>query len=43
MKLNSKKINYVSFDIVKTKLPDDVYDFCIDPGHGGSDPGAVGN
>lgn len=39
--INSKKINYVSFDIIKTELPDDVYDISIDPGHGGVDSGAV--
>lgn len=26
-----------------TQLPKDVYDIVVDPGHGGADPGAVGN
>ena len=32
---------YWDIDIKETKLPDDVYDFVIDPGHGGVDSGAV--
>ncbi len=36
----SNKRNYVEFKIEKTKLPDDVYDITIDPGHGGKDVGA---
>ena len=34
--------NYVNFVIKKSKLPDNVYDISIDPGHGGKDPGAIG-
>ena len=34
--------NYVNFVIKKEKLPEDVYDISIDPGHGGKDPGAIG-
>ena len=33
--------NYWDIDIKETKLPEDVYDFVIDPGHGGVDSGAV--
>ncbi len=33
---------YVNFKIKKTKLPEDVYDISIDPGHGGRDVGAIG-
>lgn len=36
----SNKRNYVEFKIEQTKLPDDVYDITIDPGHGGNDVGA---
>lgn len=36
-----KKIPYMQIKSTKTKLPDEVYDISIDPGHGGSDPGAV--
>ncbi len=32
--------NYIEFNIKDTKLPSDVYDITIDPGHGGYDPGA---
>lgn len=32
---------YIKFNIAKTKLPPNVYDISIDPGHGGSDPGAI--
>lgn len=35
------KIPYMNFDVEKVKLPSNVYDIAIDPGHGGSDPGAV--
>ena len=34
--------NYVNFIIENTKLPEDVYDISIDPGHGGRDVGAIG-
>jgi len=37
-----KNKNYVSFKIEQTKLPKDVYDISIDPGHGGTDSGAIG-
>lgn len=32
--------SYIEFNIKETKLPSDVYDITIDPGHGGYDPGA---
>lgn len=34
--------NYVRFLIKNSKLPQDVYDITIDPGHGGVDSGATG-
>lgn len=34
--------NYVNFIIKESKLPQNVYDISIDPGHGGKDPGAIG-
>lgn len=34
--------HYVNFVIKESKLPSDVYDISIDPGHGGKDPGAIG-
>ncbi len=34
--------NYINFVIKESKLPEDVYDISIDPGHGGRDPGAIG-
>ena len=34
--------NYINFKIKKSKLPEDVYDISLDPGHGGKDPGAIG-
>lgn len=34
------KINYWTIEIKEDKLPDDVYDIVIDPGHGGIDTGA---
>lgn len=39
--LENRKIPYVSLNVEKAKLPASVYDISIDPGHGGSDPGAV--
>ena len=39
-KYNDK--NYVNFVIKQSKLPKDVYDISIDPGHGGRDQGAIG-
>ena len=35
-----KEKDYLSFNISEEKLPNDVYDITIDPGHGGKDPGA---
>lgn len=37
---NEKNINYMLLDTKKSKLPKDVYDVVVDPGHGGSDNGA---
>ena len=34
-----EEIPTLRFKITETKLPDDVYDITIDPGHGGVDPG----
>ena len=34
--------NYINFIIKESKLPENVYDISIDPGHGGKDPGAIG-
>ena len=34
------EINYLEISIKETKLPSDVYDIVIDPGHGGIDTGA---
>ena len=39
--IEKKSYKYMKIDIESTKLPDDVYDIVIDPGHGGSDGGAV--
>lgn len=39
---NYKDKNYLEFKISNTKLPNDVYDITIDPGHGGKDIGASG-
>lgn len=38
--LEDKNINYMKIDVKNSKLPKDVYDIVIDPGHGGSDKGA---
>ena len=38
-----KSINYMFMDIKAAKLPKDVYDIVIDPGHGGGDKGAEGS
>jgi len=38
---NYKNKSYFKFVVKETKLPDDVYDITIDPGHGGNDSGAV--
>lgn len=35
-----QNINYWSINVEDTKLPEDVYDIVIDPGHGGIDTGA---
>ena len=43
--INFKEYNnkhYINFVIKESKLPKDVYDISIDPGHGGKDPGAIG-
>ena len=37
--LDGKKYNYLGLTIKEEKLPDDVYDFVIDSGHGGTDSG----
>ena len=34
-------IPYFKLNVAKVKLPESVYDVSIDPGHGGSDPGAT--
>ena len=40
-KIQNKEIPYINVLCKKTKLPEEVYDISIDPGHGGSDPGAI--
>lgn len=35
-----KTANYMAMEVKNSKLPKDVYDIVIDPGHGGSDNGA---
>lgn len=37
---NYNKKNYIKFEIKEEKLPRDVYDITIDPGHGGKDIGS---
>lgn len=39
--LDEGKKNYMNINIMETKLPEDIYDIVIDPGHGGKDGGAV--
>lgn len=36
----AKRLAYMQIQVKKEKLPKDVYDIVIDPGHGGSDNGA---
>lgn len=36
-------INYMQMEVKKAKLPKEVYDIVVDPGHGGSDNGAEYN
>lgn len=36
-----KEYQYMKLEVVDVKLPDNVYDVVIDPGHGGNDPGAI--
>ncbi len=38
--LDDRDIEYMQIEARKSKLPKDVYDIVIDPGHGGSDTGA---
>ena len=38
--IDNKNINYTNINIKQSKLPNDVYDITIDPGHGGIDSGA---
>lgn len=40
-KSNDEDVSYIKFSVAKSKLPTSVYDISIDPGHGGSDPGAI--
>ena len=40
-KSNDEEASYIKFSVAKAKLPTSVYDISIDPGHGGSDPGAI--
>lgn len=39
--LNGILVTYMNLTVKEAKLPIDVYDIVIDPGHGGNDPGAV--
>lgn len=41
-KKTEHEIPLCTLNIVKTTLPEEVYDFAIEVGHGGDDPGAVG-
>lgn len=38
--INDKNIKYTNITIKNSKLPNDIYDITIDPGHGGVDTGA---
>ncbi len=38
---NFMEYNFLKLDVERSKLPSDVYDIVLDPGHGGNDPGAV--
>ncbi|MBR3697648.1 MAG: N-acetylmuramoyl-L-alanine amidase [Clostridia bacterium] len=38
-KMNGKNYKYLSVKVLSNKLPEDVYDFVIDAGHGGKDVG----
>jgi len=40
-KSNDEDMSYIKFSVAKAKLPASVFDISIDPGHGGSDPGAI--
>lgn len=39
--LDGKKYSYLGVVVKEEKLPDDVYDFVVDSGHGGTDSGEV--
>lgn len=41
-KNDEKSVNYMFMDVKPSKLPRDVYDVVVDPGHGGADNGAEG-
>ncbi len=41
MKYDEKDIDYMKITSTDTILPDNVYDIVLDPGHGGTDPGAM--
>ena len=36
-----REYNFLKIDVRRSSLPNNVYDIILDPGHGGSDPGAV--
>lgn len=39
---DERNIKYMALEVKKSRLPKDVYDIVIDPGHGGADKGAKG-
>jgi N-acetylmuramoyl-L-alanine amidase len=39
--LNGIMVSYMNLEVQGSKLPDDIYDIVIDPGHGGNDCGAI--
>ncbi len=41
MTYDEKNIDYMKITSTDTVLPDNVYDIVLDPGHGGTDPGAM--